>query len=891
MLVSSVIAFSQISNISYKSLNTSVNLLDIHISADGQTGYAVGSRGSLGLETSVILKTIDGGESGWQALSYPGHNTSLLRGVAFIDELTGFVVGTNGRISKTTDGGETWVHKTSNTNATLNKVYFVDDNIGYAVGEGAQAIVVKTIDGGESWVNKSFGIQSYIRSVFFIDADTGWISGAKGFNEQIWYTEDGGNTWVEQSLPDFGNPVNQYCEVSDIVFVSETTGWATVTALFTPQKGFLLHTTDGGNTWEINKVTGAVYNYNIVAKDENHIAFTSNDFIFSHTHKITYTEDGGQTWTTTGDNFPIRRLIFCFAWIGDKMWIGGDHSAIFSTNDNGLSFDLEYSSIPLNTITWINETDGYVSGGSPHSDIDKIYKTTDGGETWLHEESFPGGKDVFFIDENYGWTLNMETAVVVNRTVDGGQTWTSSTLDAETSNKNMTFICANNGFLYGPQGDIFKTTDGGQTWSGPQNLGTTNFVEKILFIDQNIGFAVGGFGGSNGFVSKTIDGGANWNTVTISEHVRAIYMLDSQTGWVTGYSGKLFRTTDGGESWALRNNYIGGRARSLFMLNQNYGLALIHDDLQTTAGNGHLIQTSNGGTSWDPVFSTNLTQGLLYNLTMDESRNIWAIGEHQQILKIEYNGLFEVNLSTNPVNIDVNVSGKGIYPQGTLVYINAEENDDYTFINWTGADADLLDYPNEAYNSFLMPDYDIELIANYDFPHVDTYLVEFSVYNDEEEVQGTISAKVNGAYIQSGEYLEEGVDIEFITMPADSYEIKQWLINGEVVLDGQEVFTDNNFTLYGLSEDIEVLVEFEETVSIMSFSDEVSIFPNPSNGIIFVENALNSDIYIYDLKGREVYTGLISDNYYLLNLSKFDTGVYIIKIQGKNNFVKRLLIK
>ena len=59
----------------------------------------------------------------------------------------GIVVGAMGTILKTTNGGLTWILKSSGTSENLYGVYFADKNNGAIVG--SRGTILKTIDGGE----------------------------------------------------------------------------------------------------------------------------------------------------------------------------------------------------------------------------------------------------------------------------------------------------------------------------------------------------------------------------------------------------------------------------------------------------------------------------------------------------------------------------------------------------------------------------------------------------------------------------------------------------------------------------------------------------------------------------------------------------------------------
>ena len=72
---------------------------------------------------------------------------------------------------------------------------FIDAFIGYAAGEvNDTSSVIKTTDGGASWIDKSSGFPATSGScltVEFIDANTGFIGGSTYY---FYKTTDGGDT-------------------------------------------------------------------------------------------------------------------------------------------------------------------------------------------------------------------------------------------------------------------------------------------------------------------------------------------------------------------------------------------------------------------------------------------------------------------------------------------------------------------------------------------------------------------------------------------------------------------------------------------------------------------------------------------------------------------------
>ena len=65
---------------------------------------------------------------------------------------------------------------------------------------------------------------------------------------------------------------------------------------------------------------------------------------------------------------------------------------------------------------------------------------------------------------------------------------------------------------------------------------------------------------------------------------------------------------------------------------------------------------------------------------------------------------------------------------------------------------------------------------------------------------------------------------------------------------------------------------------------DVSIYPNPSNGIINIELDENTDqlIQINDILGKSIYRNNINGNS-SLNLEQLNKGIYFVTISNKEN--------
>jgi photosystem II stability/assembly factor-like uncharacterized protein len=94
------------------------------------------------------------GDGQWQSLS-TGTSRGL-KSVSFAPKTrTARVVGDEGTILKTTNGGSSFGIQTSNTSKNLCSVWAVDEELAYACGDSVE--VWRTDDGGANWINIHHG--------------------------------------------------------------------------------------------------------------------------------------------------------------------------------------------------------------------------------------------------------------------------------------------------------------------------------------------------------------------------------------------------------------------------------------------------------------------------------------------------------------------------------------------------------------------------------------------------------------------------------------------------------------------------------------------------------------------------------------------------------------
>ena len=127
------------------------DLRSVSVAPNSSTAWAIGPEGK-------ISKTTD-----WVNWDQCADVAFDLNGISAVNTDVVYAVGDGGVILKSTDGGTTWIQKTSNTTNRLNSVYALDISTIMAVGDNGT--IVRSSNQGANWTVDASGTTANLRGI------------------------------------------------------------------------------------------------------------------------------------------------------------------------------------------------------------------------------------------------------------------------------------------------------------------------------------------------------------------------------------------------------------------------------------------------------------------------------------------------------------------------------------------------------------------------------------------------------------------------------------------------------------------------------------------------------------------------------------------------------
>jgi photosystem II stability/assembly factor-like uncharacterized protein len=341
-----------------------------------QTKDGIRSCGKLG-----IYGTEDGGAtwmSKWELQTEPGAE-AMSGQMQFVDSSAGFAI-VDGRLLRTRDKGELWqelsLPELGNT-FIPGKLAFADRSSGWVLGsqekdcgnlvlpqdnagKGCLApALVYTEDGGDSWSLQTLpeahpgqvalGISSPDRTSGRL-----LLFNSENFQASLYATENGGVGWTKRAEFRGGRPYAQ-----GVQFVTPDKGFIPLSIGAGPIEGGLLATEDGG--WSLASVSldGIISTEQVTFTDERNGWIFSNDPVEGEL--LLKTMDGGRTWEKVRIKKPVKEATAYFAASAWKQAVKSGETELWvkdMRNDSRVSNAVKIiSGGSQRTFPWVLRTD------------------------------------------------------------------------------------------------------------------------------------------------------------------------------------------------------------------------------------------------------------------------------------------------------------------------------------------------------------------------------------------------------------------------------------------------------------------------------------------------------------------------------------------------------
>jgi len=359
--------------------------------------------------------------------------------------------------------------------------------------------------------------------------------------------------------------------------------------------------------------------------------------------------------------------------VSDSLWYGhrirqytGGHTETYG----GLTFNID-SNVAHGDVTVLSNSVAGIAGELSEGYSQELQRNDFEATQILTYQT----QDMQLLSERHGWAL---VNYQLFWTEDGGDSWSEITPAQAIPGTLMAvqFLDEENGWLVTQdpltgQLDIFQTSNKGRAWQvstlqeGNLDFGPLASKVYLDFLDQQNGWAVVKLVSSSNFslgrLYRTDDGGKSWAELPlpIGEPVR---FLDQKRGWVAGgpAGDELYLSDDGGNTWrqVQITDHISQVADHILV-----NLPIFSDDrngiLPITVMNigvsqVEILTTQNGGTTWE-------SHSVVYQ------RDISDVGENVILSNIDGSIIFTIDTNSSKlVRLNDNYESISVFEQGKL---------------------------------------------------------------------------------------------------------------------------------------------------------------------------------------------------------------------------------
>ncbi len=238
----------------------------------------------------------------------------------------------------------------------------------------------------------------------------------------------------------------------------------------------------------------------------------------------------------------------------NTIYVGGEGSTLLTSKDSGKTWNVQVLSSTkgsrINGISFSQPDTGWLC-----SSTGDIYRTTNGGSTFLSVMQFPG-RDLGDISVPYSSNIVIcaDSGKII-RSSDAGTTWYTIQTPSTEWLYSLTFLDSSVGFVCGDKGVLMMTNNAGAKWS-LVNIGgsTANFrgihsrKDTLVLSSTSGGLFVSANRGVSFTAINSPETGGSFNSITFA---------GDKTIFTGSNLGKAYRSTNFGLSWSVMPSKTG----------------------------------------------------------------------------------------------------------------------------------------------------------------------------------------------------------------------------------------------------------------------------------------------------------------------------------------------
>jgi len=579
-------------------------------------------------------------------------------------------------IYRSDDAGKNWYRFGNILASDLLAISMANTSDGFAVGK--DGLLYQTADGGSSWSihPHTLGLGEHLNAVHFKDASNGVVIGENG---TCYYTSNGGATWSPSATGFSGSLTTLTAQSTSVLYLTENISG----------NALVYKSTDFGANWT------AAANY--IANDitDVHMLNASEGFAAGKSGTFLHTTDGGANWflVAAGISMDFRTIYFRDASKGFAILeTSGDGGNIYKTDDGGQTWVQASTIGTYRSFSFYSTDEGYAVGANGGNGILAHLNANTGAVAKQANNAAMTGINLYAVHFNTvdeGYVAGDGGNYLLSTNASSGlAVWTNvATGYAAQDFRDMYFRSATEGALLSATGKIIVKN--GAVFNMPYNSSGEFFTD----LEENAGYMFASDKHSYGYIKRTPTNSSlfslsSYITYTPTENpnndaLRTVATISGSTAIVAGDAGILLSNSS-----IQTKNIEPLPLQAISAVSGGSNVFAVGDDgdfwISTDAGTNWKLQSTNTASNLKAVDFVSATAGMIG-------------GESGTVLRYASGTLISSTLASSNTVFDIdylNTSDVALCGANGLIQKSLDGGANWSSAGNTGVATDLfaLDY-------------------------------------------------------------------------------------------------------------------------------------------------------------------------------------------------------